>query len=65
MRKQVTILGSWTWTGADFRQAIALVASGRVDRKSLISHEYPLEEAPDAFATQDRPEAAIKVLLTP
>ena len=37
VRKQVTILGSWTWTGADFRQAIALVASGRVDRKSLIS----------------------------
>ena len=65
VRKQVTILGSWTWTGADFRQAITLVASGRVDRKSLISHEYALEEAPDAFATQDQPEAAIKVLLTP
>ncbi len=65
VRKHITIRGSWTWTGADFREAIALVASGRVDRKSLISHEYVLEEATDAFATQDQPEAAIKVLLTP
>jgi threonine dehydrogenase-like Zn-dependent dehydrogenase len=65
VRKQVTVQGSWAWTGDDFRQAIALVQSGRVDRKPLISHQFPLTDAPDAFATQDRPDAAIKVVLKP
>jgi 2-desacetyl-2-hydroxyethyl bacteriochlorophyllide A dehydrogenase len=65
VRKQVSIHGSWAWTGDDFRQAIDLVQSGRVDRKSLISHRYPLAEALHAFATQAQPDAAVKVLLKP
>ena len=65
VRKQVALCGSWAWTGDDFRQAIALVHSGRVDRKPLITHEYGLEQAADAFATQDRPDAAIKVVIRP
>jgi len=65
VRKQVSIHGSWAWTGDDFRQAIALVQSGQVDRKPLISHQYPLAEAPHAFATQAQPDAAVKVLLKP
>lgn len=65
VRKHVTLEGSWGWTGDDYRQAIALVESGRVDRKPLISHVLPLAEASEAFAVQDRPDAAIKVLLKP
>lgn len=65
VRKQITLRGSWAWTGDDFRCAIALVESGQVDRKPLISHTYALAQAPEAFATQEQPEAAIKVLLTP
>jgi threonine dehydrogenase-like Zn-dependent dehydrogenase len=65
VRKHVTIHGSWTWTREDFQQAITLVQSGRVDRRPLISHQFSLAEAPHAFATQDRPDAAVKVLLTP
>ena len=65
VRKHVTIQGSWAWTGDDYRQAIALVQSDRVDRRPLISYALPLEEAPEAFAIQDRPDAAIKVLLKP
>ena len=65
VRKHVTIQGSWGWTGDDYRQAIELVESGRIDRKPLVSHTFPLEEAPEAFAIQDQPDAAIKVLLKP
>jgi 2-desacetyl-2-hydroxyethyl bacteriochlorophyllide A dehydrogenase len=65
VRKHVTIHGSWTWTRADFQQAIALVQDGHIDRQPLISHQFPLAEAAHAFATQDRPDAAIKVVLTP
>ncbi len=65
VRKHVTIHGSWTWTGEDYRHALALVASGRVDRKPLVSHTYDLSEAPHAFATQAQPDASVKVLLKP
>ena len=65
VRKQVTLRGSFAWAGDDFRQATALVQSGRIDRRPLITHEYALEEAPDAFATQDQPDAAIKVVVRP
>lgn len=65
VRKHVSIYGSWTWTREDYRQAIDLVHSGRVDRMSLVSHQFALDDAPQAFAIQDRPDAAIKVLLKP
>jgi 2-desacetyl-2-hydroxyethyl bacteriochlorophyllide A dehydrogenase len=65
VRKHVSLLGSWAWTPDDYRKSIALIQSGRVERKILISHEFPLSEAPEAFATQCRPEAAIKVLIKP
>lgn len=65
VRKHVAIHGSWTWTGDDYRQAIELVQSGRVDRRPLISHALDLDEAPEGFAIQDQPDAAIKVVLKP
>jgi 2-desacetyl-2-hydroxyethyl bacteriochlorophyllide A dehydrogenase len=65
VRKHVAIYGSWTWTGDDYRQAIELVQSGRVDRHLLISHALDLDEAPEGFAIQDQPDAAIKVVLKP
>lgn len=65
VRKHVTIHGSWAWTPDDYRRAIALVQTGRIDRKPLLSHTYPLTEAPEAFATQAQPSTAIKVLIRP
>ena len=65
VRKQVTVHGSWAWTGDDFRRAIDLMQSALVHREPLISHEYSLAEAALAFATQAQPDAAVKVLLKP
>lgn len=65
VRKHVTIYGSWAWTPDDYRKAIALVQTGRVDRKPLLSQVYPLSKAPEAFATQSQPDAALKVIVKP
>ena len=65
VRKHVAIYGSWTWTGDDYRRAIELVESGKVDRQPLISHALNLDEAPEGFAIQDQPGASIKVVLRP
>ena len=65
VRKHVAVYGSWTWTGDDYRRAIELVESGEVRRGPLISHVLDLDDAPEAFAIQDKPDAAIKVVLKP
>jgi len=65
VRKHVTLHGSWAWTKDDYNRAIELVASGKIDRKPLVSHTYPLSAAPEAFAMQAQPTASVKVLLKP
>ena len=63
VRKHLTFDGAWT--PDDYRQATALVVRGRLDRKSRISYAFPLTESLEAFAVQNRPDAAVKVLLKP
>ena len=64
VRKHVQLLGSWGSTTADLRQAIELMASGRVSRRMLASHEFALDQADEAFAVQEQGQA-IKVLVKP
>jgi L-iditol 2-dehydrogenase len=46
--------------------AIALLASGRVDVKPLITHEFPLAQAKEALDCADtRKDVAVKVLVKP
>ena len=64
VRKHATLLGSWAWTTDDFRMGLDLLASGRVDRRALVSHEFPLDQAPEAFAFQET-GTPIKVVVKP
>lgn len=66
----------WNWRGLDvvnaherepavymrgMREAIDLVAGGRLDPGSLLTHPYPLERLDDALnATRDRPDGFMK-----
>jgi len=65
VRKGITLFGSWAWSLDEFRQGLELLASGKVDRKPLITHRFPLEQAREAYETQLNAEEAIKVLLVP
>jgi 2-desacetyl-2-hydroxyethyl bacteriochlorophyllide A dehydrogenase len=65
VRKGVQLLGSWAWTPADFVQSMALISSGKIDRKPLITHRFTLEEASKAYETQMQANEAVKVVLTP
>ena len=64
VRKHVQLLGSWASTTTDLRFAIELMASRRVDRTALVSHEFALDQADEAFAVQERGQA-IKVVVKP
>ncbi len=65
VRKGIKLLGSWGWLPPEFVQSLELIRSGKVDRKPLITHEFPLERAKEAYETQLNAEEAIKVLIQP
>ncbi len=70
----------WNWRGLDvvnaherdpaiyirgLREAIAAVASGRLDPNPLYTHTYPLDRLDEALnATRDRPDGFLKALVT-
>jgi 2-desacetyl-2-hydroxyethyl bacteriochlorophyllide A dehydrogenase len=63
VQKEITLTGSqgYNW---DFQTAIKLVEQGRVDLKSLITHEFPLERVQEAFeALMDAGKRAVKVAI--
>src|SRR5687767_7167152 len=64
VRKHVQRLGSWGSTAADLRHALELIGSGTVDRRILVSHEFALDQADEAFAVQEKGQA-IKVVVKP
>ena len=50
---------------AGIREAVAAVASGRLDPRPLYTHVYPLERLGEALdATRDRPDGFLKALVT-
>jgi len=65
VRKGIKLFGSWGWSPEEFVQALELMRSGKVDRKPLITHEFPLDRAKEAYETQLKAEEAIKVVFKP
>jgi threonine dehydrogenase-like Zn-dependent dehydrogenase len=62
IRKQPAIYGSYGYASEDLEQALDLMHSGAIDRKTLISHRYPLDDVAEAFEAQCSPDA-VKVVL--
>lgn len=48
VKKELNVHGSWTCSFS-FQPSIELIASGRIDLKSLITHRYKFNQAPKAF----------------
>ncbi len=49
---------------AEFAQAVDLISSRTIDVRPIISHEFPLEQAIDAFEQAGDRTVACKVQLT-
>jgi threonine dehydrogenase-like Zn-dependent dehydrogenase len=65
MRKGIHLIGSWGWVPLEFLDALTLMKTGKVDRKPLITHTFPLAEAKQAYETQLNAREAIKVVINP
>lgn len=64
MLKEIKVLGSFQFN-AEFKEALALIASDTVDFDALTAARFPLEQAADAFELMLSGEAAGKILLVP
>ena len=62
MAKELDLKGTFRF-GAEFNEAVDLIASGDVDVLKLVTAERPLSSAPDAFPGADRSQS-VKVVLT-
>jgi len=62
IRKNVRMIGCFA---GSFPQAIDFIQTRKVNTKPLITHEFPLGEAKEAFATQSKADESIKVLIKP
>lgn len=49
----------------DMEKSLALMSLGKVNRKAMISHEFPLSEAKAAFEAQVNSSDSIKVIVKP
>jgi len=57
--KEITIVGSRALTGEEFEPSIKLVASGAIDVKPLITHEFTLEETKKALEFVDKSPGSV------
>lgn len=64
INKEPVISGSMGYMPEELTQALNLMAQGKVDRRLLISHSFPIEQVAHAFETQGSGQA-IKVLVLP
>ena len=62
IQKEPMIIGSNGYAAEELVEALDLMRSGAVDRRTLISHEFPLEQIGQAFEAQGQPDA-VKVMI--
>lgn len=61
---EVSITGASSSLGRQNREALELIAGGRVHAERFITHRFPLEGTPEAFSVVERKEA-LKALVFP
>ncbi|MCY4427496.1 MAG: zinc-binding dehydrogenase [Halieaceae bacterium] len=65
INRQPSIIGVMGMEMDDVRDALAFMSEGRIDRKSLVTHSYPIGECGDAFEAQTNYADSVKVVLHP
>ncbi len=59
------LMGSTSYCPDPGREALKFITDGKVKLKPLVSHEFPIEKAKEAFETASDPSISVKVLIRP
>ncbi len=65
VEKQIQVIGSYMYTPAELKECAHLVATEKIDRKPIITHEFSLDNIQEAFDTPAREDDVIKIILKP
>ena len=63
--KEVTIKGSFGFNFMELKKSMELMENGSIDRSTIISHEFSLDQAKEAFETSCNTDESLKVLIKP
>lgn len=63
--KQISILGSYGASLGGIQKCLELIQAKKIDLSKIITHQFPLDKAKEAFETQCNIEESIKVLIKP
>lgn len=64
IQKEIRVVGSRSQKSSDWEPSLELMNSGRVNARSMVTHEFPITEWEKAYQAIKKGDA-IKVLLTP
>lgn len=65
VQKEIRVHGSFAYTPDDTTAAFALMSSGKIHLKPLISHRFSLGDVGAAFEAQRRTAESVKVVVSP
>jgi 2-desacetyl-2-hydroxyethyl bacteriochlorophyllide A dehydrogenase len=65
VRKEITLIGSYAYTQADYEEAFQLLSDKSVDVTATVTQRAPLSAIDDAFAQQLDKGESVKVLVIP
>ncbi|MGA2159588.1 MAG: zinc-binding dehydrogenase [Dehalococcoidia bacterium] len=69
IHKQLSLISSFSPgkqpANVDIREALELMAEGKVKVKPMISHEFPLDQTMEAFEIQTKADQSVKVIINP
>jgi len=60
--REIAVVPSYSCGPDDTREALSAIASGRVPVADLVTHRFPIAQAPEAFARARRAEGSMKVV---
>ncbi|MHA1885972.1 MAG: zinc-binding dehydrogenase, partial [Promethearchaeota archaeon] len=63
--KQITLMGSYGFTPETVIKSLDLLRNKKVDESQIITHQFPLDQAREAFETQCNVDESVKVLIKP
>jgi L-iditol 2-dehydrogenase len=63
--REVSVVPSYSCGPDDTREALDLIASGRIGVRDLVTHRFPIGRAAEAFARARDPEGSLKVMILP
>ncbi len=69
IHKQLSLISSFMppeeSAAKDIRDALKLMADGKVRVKPMISHEFPLDQTMEGFEIQTKADQSVKVIIKP